>query len=213
MGQAKKMARSPNVKKTAVKAKAQPSVPKGKGVPTDSQEAKAPPTRKTQSAPKDAKAMGASKDLQVSNPPADPKAKSAPKDTKAKHAPPAGQKAKAAPKAKSRAEEPKQETPDENTAKAVKASLARANTVDLKSVVATAPEPSTSDSEDQLDRICYRDPADNMDDEDKNPEGVTLEEVRQRKAVHARYMRFSRSLKRDLARLNPSMISITLFYL
>ena len=121
------------------------------------------------------------------------KAKAAP-TMKAKAAP--ASKAKASPTAKSGASKapkvsPKAETPDENTAKAMQSTLQRANTVDLKTTVAAAPEPSSDDDMEGSSEASE-------DEEEENPEGtegVTVEQLRERKRLHARYMRFSRSLK------------------
>eukprot|EP00435_Cladocopium_sp_Y103_P061023 s127_g22.t1 len=109
------------------------------------------------------------------------KAKAAP-TTKAKPA-----KAKAAATDKSGASKlsPKAEKPDESTAKAMQSTLQRANTVDLKTTVAAAPEPSSDDDEDSSQ----------ASEGEENPEGVTVQQLRERKALRARYMRFSRSLK------------------
>ena len=85
---------------------------------------------------------------------------------------------------------PKVETPDQSTAKAMQSTLQRASTVDLKTTVAAAPEPhdDTDDGSSQ-----------ESEGEEEAPEGVTVEQLRERKRLHARYMRFSRSLKSSLA--------------
>ena len=88
---------------------------------------------------------------------------------------------------------PKAETPDQSTAKAMQSTLQRASTVDLKTAVAAAPAES-SDDEDMDDNSSQA-----SDPEEENTEGVTVEQLRERKRLHARYMRFSRSLKSSLA--------------
>ena len=123
------------------------------------------------------------------------KAKAAP-TVKAKAAPTV--KAKAAPTvtagtSKPAKVSPKAETPDQSTAKAMQSTLHRASTVDLKTAVAAAPEAS-SDDEDMDDNSSQA-----SECEEENTEGVTVEQLRERKRLHARYMRFSRSLKSSLA--------------
>ncbi|CAL1153151.1 unnamed protein product [Cladocopium goreaui] len=75
---------------------------------------------------------------------------------------------------------PKQEPPSTDIANAVNSSLARAATVDLQSVAAP-PEIAMGNDE--------PDSADGSPGDEPDPEGVTAQEVRRRKEVHARYMR------------------------
>ena len=94
---------------------------------------------------------------------------------------------------------PKQEPPSTDIANAVNSSLARAATVDLQSVAAP-PEIAMGNDE--------PDSADGSPGDEPDPEGVTAQEVRRRKEVHARYMRFSRSLKSILANLSALFIIV-----
>ena len=98
---------------------------------------------------------------------------------------------------------PKQEPPSTDVAIAVNSSLARAATVDLQSV-ATSEITLGNDEPDSA--AAGGSPGDPGDD----PEGVTAQEVRRRKEIHARYMRFSRSLKSILANLS-ALFPILLF--
>lgn len=92
---------------------------------------------------------------------------------------------------------PKLEQPDEATAKAVQASLNRATTIDLQQVV--APQFEGEGKEPDNDSDSYSDFGSESEQAEDNPEGISLEEVRRRKAIHARYMRFSRSLRSTYA--------------
>ena len=84
------------------------------------------------------------------------------------------------------------ETPKGATAEAVKAALARQTTVELTSARAAAstlspsppPSPGSPEEEDKASATVP---------EDKDQ--LTLKQVQARKAAHARYMRFSRSIK------------------
>lgn len=158
---------------------------------------------KDDSAPKEALTKRPRSPTVHYSPPQAPTKESEPKLTavKAKAAPTkkanaaATKKEKAGPPAKSGASKPakvspKVETPDESTAKAMQSTLQRASTVDLKTTVAAAPEPhdDTDDGSSQ-----------ESEGEEEAPEGVTVEQLRERKRLHARYMRFSRSLKSSLA--------------
>ena len=151
---------------------------------------------KDDSAPKEALTKRPRSPTVHYSPPQAPTKESEPKLTavKAKAAPTKKANA-AATKTKSGASKPakvssKVETPDQSTAKAMQSTLQRASTVDLKTTVAAAPEPhdDTDDGSSQ-----------ESEGEEEAPEGVTVEQLRERKRLHARYMRFSRSLKSSLA--------------
>ena len=108
---------------------------------------------------------------------------------------------------KSKAKKPqdtiKAETTDATTSEAVRATLNRATTVDMKAAVEAAKSPE-KDEEEKQENTSSSDTEENEEAEPEPekphaPEGVTLEQIRQRKAMHARYMRFSRSLSSTLA--------------
>ena len=107
---------------------------------------------------------------------------------------------------------PKVETPPAEVAKAVQATLARASTVDLKSVVVMEADRDTETNEgsqkkaqntsSKMKKKTNDDEPSDDDPSDGNSEGVTADDIRKRREVHARYMRFSRSLKSTLAALH-----------
>ena len=118
------------------------------------------------------------------------KAKQAPKQTDDVHAKPH--------KEGKKVQSPKVEQPDDTTTKAVHASLNRATTVDLQKVVAPQFEDEGSEKGSEEDSYSGSG-AESGEEEEDNPEGISVEEVRRRKAIHARYMRFSRSLRSTYA--------------
>ena len=81
---------------------------------------------------------------------------------------------------------PKLEKPHGEVAQAVRSSLQRASTVDMKSTVLA------SQALEKKKKVADDDGDDGDSD---NSDGVTAKDIRRRKEVHARYMRFSRSFK------------------
>ena len=111
----------------------------------------------------------------------------------------------------SKAEEPTPK-PAQKQADAINVALNRANTAELPPDPKAAsgkggggdPEDSSKDSGENSDDGSSGDNAADQPDRDTRPDlnGPTLEQVRAKKQAHARYMRFSRSLKRSLVAIN-----------